>query len=182
MRATMLFFLIIMLCGAAFSYNFQAGTKAKLEQAFASFNEGEFALASAQFQEIRDTQGLGAEENAVLDDYIQRANRADFLTNALVALYTEPTAPSQVNRAEGGFIHIVHSGECLWDIAGYKTYYRDPHRWHEIYNANKDIINPDDKPYPGWWIYPGQELFIPMPTNRPYSSYEEGKKLQEGKK
>ena len=49
--------------------------------------------------------------------------------------------------------HVVQSGETLGKIA--KQYYKDPGKYMEIFNANKDILkNPD-------LIYPDQELVIP---------------------
>jgi len=40
--------------------------------------------------------------------------------------------------------------DCLWRIAG--KYYKDPHKWKLIYNANKDKIKNPDLIYPGWII------------------------------
>lgn len=49
--------------------------------------------------------------------------------------------------------HTVESGESLSKIA--KHYYKDPMKYHAIFEANKDILkNPDT-------IHPGQELVIP---------------------
>lgn len=49
--------------------------------------------------------------------------------------------------------HTVASGESLSKIA--KHYYRDPMKYHAIFEANTDILkNPD-------LIHPGQELIIP---------------------
>lgn len=49
--------------------------------------------------------------------------------------------------------HTVESGESLSKIA--KHYYKDPMKYNEIFEANKNILkNPDV-------IHPGQELVIP---------------------
>ncbi len=49
--------------------------------------------------------------------------------------------------------HVVQSGETLGKIA--KHYYGDAMKYHQIFQANNDILkNPD-------LIYPDQELIIP---------------------
>jgi len=40
--------------------------------------------------------------------------------------------------------------DCLWRVAG--KYYKDPHKWKVIYNANKDKIKNPNLIYPGWVI------------------------------
>ncbi|NWF49971.1 MAG: LysM peptidoglycan-binding domain-containing protein [Ignavibacteriaceae bacterium] len=52
-------------------------------------------------------------------------------------------------------VHKVAAGENLSKIS--KLYYKDPNRYMDIFNANKDkLSNPD-------LIKPGQELKIPNP-------------------
>jgi len=76
-----------------------------------------------------------------------------------------PLKPESTTKAESPKVasvtpksvnsHKVVEGECLWIIAGYPEIYKDPYRWTEIFNANKDRIdNPD-------LIYPGQDLKVP---------------------
>jgi len=49
--------------------------------------------------------------------------------------------------------HTVASGESLSKIA--KHYFKDPMKYHQIFEANRNILdNPD-------MIHPGQELVIP---------------------
>jgi hypothetical protein len=43
-------------------------------------------------------------------------------------------------------IHVVRSGDTLWDICGY--YFSDPWRWPKVWSWNPTITNPH-------WIYPG---------------------------
>lgn len=49
--------------------------------------------------------------------------------------------------------HTVASGESLSKIA--KHYYKDPMKYHAIFQANRNILNNPDL------IHPGQELVIP---------------------
>ncbi len=48
--------------------------------------------------------------------------------------------------------------DCLWKIAGYDFVYNDPHKWPELYKANKSTFKYPDNPD---LIYPGQILKIP---------------------
>ena len=50
-------------------------------------------------------------------------------------------------------IHIVKTGDTLWDISS--SYLYDPFLWPRIWNVNRDIENPH-------LIHPGQEIIIPM--------------------
>ncbi|MGH0033277.1 MAG: LysM peptidoglycan-binding domain-containing protein [Myxococcota bacterium] len=49
--------------------------------------------------------------------------------------------------------HVVQPGETLWQIAAALS--GNPHRWPEIYRANRDQIKDPST------LYPGQELAIP---------------------
>ena len=72
-------------------------------------------------------------------------------------------------------VHVVQPGETLWQIAAALS--GNPHRWPEIYRANRDQIKDPST------LYPGQELSIPdfgvsasrtdEPTN-PATSPEDG--------
>ncbi len=54
--------------------------------------------------------------------------------------------------------------DCLWNIAGKKEIYNDPHLWPKIWQANTNIIrNPDV-------IFPGQVLTLPV--NAPKNAEE----------
>ncbi len=54
---------------------------------------------------------------------------------------------------EKGRIHIVRSGDTLWDLSQF--YLRNPVLWPSIWEANKaNIADPH-------WIYPGQSFLIP---------------------
>jgi hypothetical protein len=58
-------------------------------------------------------------------------------------------------------LHVVRSGDTLWDLCGY--YFRDPWRWPKIWSYNPTITNPH-------WIYPGDVVRLlpqgeaPIPT------------------
>lgn len=66
--------------------------------------------------------------------------------------------------------YTVKSGDCLWNIA--KKFYGNGSKHTVIYKANKKVIENTAKKYgrkssyygstPGWWIYPGTKLTIPM--------------------
>lgn len=50
-------------------------------------------------------------------------------------------------------VHVVKPGETLWQIA--EALAGDPHRWPQIYRANRDQIKDPSR------LYPGQRLAIP---------------------
>jgi nucleoid-associated protein YgaU len=50
-------------------------------------------------------------------------------------------------------VHVVAQGETLWQIAAALT--GNPHRWPELYRANRDQIKDPSL------LYPGQRLAIP---------------------
>ncbi|MDE0310536.1 MAG: LysM peptidoglycan-binding domain-containing protein [Acidiferrobacterales bacterium] len=56
-------------------------------------------------------------------------------------------------------IHVVSTGENLWNIAGMSSIYNDPFRWPLIYARNKSIEDAD-------LIFPGQELSIQRDLSR----------------
>ena len=53
--------------------------------------------------------------------------------------------------------YIVKSGDSLWSIA--KALFGDGERYKDIFQKNKDVMNDQDR------IYPGQELVIVLPLN-----------------
>jgi len=56
-------------------------------------------------------------------------------------------------QAQAQAVHVVQPGETLWQIAAVVS--GDPHRWPEIYRANRDQIKDPST------LYPGQKLSIP---------------------
>lgn len=67
---------------------------------------------------------------------------------SLGAVVPAPPAGADVDR-----VHVVQPGETLWQIAAVLT--GDPHRWPELYRANRDQIKDPST------LYPGQRLAIP---------------------
>jgi hypothetical protein len=57
--------------------------------------------------------------------------------------YTEPTV---IHSGPTPELHVVRSGDTLWDICWY--YFNDPWQWPKIWSYNPQITNPH-------WIYPG---------------------------
>ena len=64
-----------------------------------------------------------------------------------------PGAPEPVGTSGSAKTYVVVKGDSLSKIA--KREYGDANKWHQIYEANRDIIKDPDL------IYPGQELKIP---------------------
>lgn len=51
--------------------------------------------------------------------------------------------------------YVVAKGDCLWNISGMQTIYKQSPMWPVIYDANRNVISDPDM------IYPGQKLTIP---------------------
>lgn len=54
--------------------------------------------------------------------------------------------PAEVHAGPIPELHVVRSGDTLWDICWY--YFNDPWQWPKIWSYNPQITNPH-------WIYPG---------------------------
>jgi nucleoid-associated protein YgaU len=67
----------------------------------------------------------------------------------------EVAADIKVANSQYYHLHSVQSGESLSKIA--KTYYKDPNKYMQIFNANKDQLTDPDN------IKVGQKLKIPNP-------------------
>jgi len=61
--------------------------------------------------------------------------------------------PASGTGAEAERVHVVRPGDTLWRIAADAL--GDPHRWPELYRANRDQIADPAV------IFPGQRLRIP---------------------
>lgn len=92
-----------------------------------------------------------------------------YATTAATAA-TAPATPAPVPSASavvgaqaantGATVHVVEPGDNLWDLADH--YYHQGEDWHQIYRANRGVIQPDghDSQSPSL-ILPGWHLTIP---------------------
>ena len=58
----------------------------------------------------------------------------------------DPPAPP-----EGAQVHVIQSGDTLWDLA--KQFYQDPYLWPQLWENNRYILD-------AHWIYPGDPLVL----------------------
>lgn len=58
----------------------------------------------------------------------------------------EPPAPP-----EGAQVHVIQSGDTLWNLAG--QFYQDPYLWPQLWENNRYILD-------AHWIYPGDPLVL----------------------
>lgn len=107
-----------------------------------NIQDGDVQVEGGQLK-VWGTAGTQYEKNLIWDE-IKRVggeNPTDIMADIKVA------DASVYHR------HTVESGESLSKIA--KHYYKDPMKYHAIFEANRNILdNPD-------LIHPGQELVIP---------------------
>jgi LysM domain len=66
--------------------------------------------------------------------------------NAPTGIMNPENEPAQVSSGPVPELHVVRSGDTLWDICTY--YFNDPWQWPKIWSYNPQITNPH-------WIYPG---------------------------
>ncbi len=59
---------------------------------------------------------------------------------------TSSAEPSEVHAGPTPELHVVRTGDTLWDICFY--YFNDPWQWPKVWSYNPQITNPH-------WIYPG---------------------------
>ena len=65
----------------------------------------------------------------------------------------------QVKAGPDEVIHVVKKGDTLWDLANF--YLKDPWKWPDVFQRNKDIV---ENPH---WIYPGETIRIPSTEVKP---------------
>ncbi|CAN5831752.1 LysM domain-containing protein [soil metagenome] len=107
----------------------------------------------------------------------RKAMKATWIVGAAAIAVLGVSAPAdaqvvseeRVNR-DSLRVHQVRRGDTLWDLS--RQYLRDPLRWSEIFQLNRDVVaNPH-------WIYPAERLRIPILAARdatagPASSWSE---------
>jgi len=76
-------------------------------------------------------------------------NFRDLFIVLIAALSASPSLAEVELNPNRPQTYTVHAGDTLWDIAG--RFLRDPWRWSEIWEANREIGDPD-------LIYPGDVL------------------------
>jgi LysM domain len=66
--------------------------------------------------------------------------------------WTPYEPPDPESFPEGAKIHVIVSGDTLWDLAN--TQFQDPYLWPQIWNENRYVLD-------SHWIYPGDPLLLP---------------------
>lgn len=69
-----------------------------------------------------------------------------YLGNGSVSPTAPEGEPAEIHTGAVPELHVVRSGDTLWDICWY--YFNDPWQWPKIWSYNAQITNPH-------WIYPG---------------------------
>jgi LysM domain-containing protein len=66
--------------------------------------------------------------------------------------WTPYEPPDPESFPEGATVHIIVSGDNLWNLAN--THFQNPYLWPQIWNENRYILD-------SHWIYPGDPLILP---------------------
>jgi hypothetical protein len=88
-------------------------------------------------------------DGTVTDSAADATNAAPsgyYLGGGNVAPPSSGGEPAEIHSGAVPELHVVRSGDTLWDICWY--YFNDPWQWPKIWSYNPQITNPH-------WIYPG---------------------------
>ena len=140
--------------GAAHAPADLKAAKELVETAEMQYNEGNYLDSIDSSNESLRLSGLVSEAGSSSDKFVSGQNKP-VSSGGDEQLQNDSSNTSE----ESGYdIYKVKyrknpPKDCLWIIA--KKFYKNPHKWKKIFEANKDLIkNPD-------WIFPGWELRIP---------------------
>lgn len=86
---------------------------------------------------------------------IQATSPQDYQPGQVIKVATHHSRwdyPKEITLPEGTQLHIVETGDTLWDLGN--KYLGNPFSWPQIWEVNQWVTDPH-------WIYPGDHLVIP---------------------
>lgn len=96
------------------------------------------------------TAALTAQDSATVASATQTGQPGQVI--AVATHYSRWVYPQEVTLIEGTELHLVQTGDTLWDLG--QKYLGNPFAWPQIWEMNQWITDPH-------WIYPGDPLIIP---------------------
>ncbi len=121
------------------------------EQAADAINQKKLEDARLTYLELKDIQGLDAEQKARLNELLELIKSGD---GAAANEYAQELAAELAALQDASMVYEVVRGDSLWGISGKDEIYGNPYQWPLIYKNNSDRIEDADL------IYPGQSLDI----------------------
>ena len=123
------------------------------EQAENALNQKKLEQARLTYMELKDIDGLSAEQQAKLDELDRLIRSGD---GVAAKEYADQLAAELESMRSADVVYEVVRGDSLWAISGKEEIYANPYQWPLIYKNNSDKIDDADL------IYPGQEFDIDM--------------------